>query len=196
MKRNSWYIPIPETWLTWCTYDWQEADNSTRITFNFYCNSLLPKVNRKWNDRAKRLGNNMIEVCTPSDEVYVIKQIAESFGQWVEDADKKITGGTKSAVHVHEENRGGVRAITTNEDIKELNEMTTKIVNRRKGNYAKQWCEKVREARYDINRLLHKFLHNTSNITGNDINACALKRESKSKTTEELLIILPDDDCI
>jgi hypothetical protein len=195
MRRNNWEIPNPVTWTSWCTYDWDEADDSTKMAFNCYCNALLPRVNRKWNDKATRLEHDMIDVCTPSDEVYVIKLVEESLSHWVEMIDKKTAGATES-VQEDAETRGGNRVLTTDEEIKALNLVTNQIISRRKCGYAKQWCKKVRDAKYDVHRLLYKFLDHKNMLLGNEIHACALENGSKSGTTEELLIILPDDDDI
>jgi hypothetical protein len=137
----------------------------------------------------------MNEVCTPSDEVYVIKQVQESLNHWVEVAEKKTAGATES-VYEEEENRGGGRAITTDEEIKALSLVTNQIISCRKCDYAKQWFQKVRYAKKDLNRLLHKLLDNTNMLICKELNACGLICKSKFKTTEELLITLPEDDDI
>jgi hypothetical protein len=137
----------------------------------------------------------MIDVCTPSDEVYVIKLVEESLSHWVEMIDKKTAGATES-VQEDAETRGGNRVLTTDEEIKAPNLVTNQIISRRKCGYDKQWCKKVRDAKYDVHRLLYKFLDHKNMLLRNKIHACDLESGSKSGTTEELLIILPDDDDI
>jgi hypothetical protein len=164
MKQNSWEMPEPIQWLKWCTDDWNKADLSTRVAFNFYCNELLPAVNHKWKDQSTRFTRDMIDVCTVSDEVFIVMNVLDNASCWsipslkitTVDGKKKIINDTS----VHKEGnslvsagRRGKRKRPDNKRLQQENTLTQFFIQRRQKGFAKQWCRQVRLAKYDDYRL-------------------------------------------
>ena len=155
MLENGWSMPAPSSWITWCTYDWNEANDNTRVAFNLYCNELLREVNSKWKAMAIRARYNMIDICTISDEVFVITKVIDNWGEWLEifskriefrDCDGSVGGSNDASVMV---GKKGKRKAPSKDQIDAENTLIGLIEDRRSKLFAKRWCSKVRTVHYN-----------------------------------------------
>jgi hypothetical protein len=192
-------MPPTTSWTHWCTYDWRDTDQSTKIAFNFYCNKLLPKVNQEWYGLDVRLKNDMIDVCTISDEVFVMMQVFESFDKRL---DLRKDGGMLESTCMTEDVRDiefqetydvdsykhGTSIVSSQVDIDLHNNWTLTVIRRRKSTYAKQWCEMVRKAKYDRNT----FFTNKYDLIRSEIESCGLEENARvSSLSVKPIICLP-----
>jgi hypothetical protein len=188
---NSYNLEMPEVdkWVEWCTYEWDEATVDTRLAFNFYCNVLLTAVNHDWNRSETRLKKNMTDVCTVSDEVFVLMKISKEGSMWINLwKDKKSSSQDDKKIGVEEDAKSfyssigkrGKRKKPNDDEIRMHNRITRLVRERRKGIFSEQWCRKVRTADYNEEKLLNE---------GRRLDAA----KWSSDNITELLIVVPND---
>ena len=127
----------------------------------------------------------MIDICTVSDEVFVWMAVQESSEQWIQSYKEK-----EAYEHGHGSLKKGGSRVRTYDNIAAQNGLTETVIVRRDGPFAKQWCEMVREASYDIPSLLSS----TSGFKDVDLSICtSRKNDKKSSNASTLILVLPGE---